>query len=351
MNKSPYTPQTQRLSGLELLRLIAMLGIVLSHWGGHGSWNLSSDNTFIINKIWLQLCQFFGEVGNCIFFLITGYFTYNRETINKKGIIRLILDVKFYAFSVWLVALALGVYSFSFGGLTKYLFPIVFKQYWFVLPFLTVCAIAPWINDILRKSTPKTLKWYFVIMILIEMILPLIGAITISSNVGLFILVYSIGAIIKKEEKLFSFVNRYRLLLIGCGYGIAIGSLYFIDLMCAKLGISCDYSMVLISRFSFVPILASLGLFLVFKQKRFTNSMINYCAQGVLSVYLISEHPYIHPWFWKSNFDNMDFYYSIYLIPISIGQCIIVMVACLIIDTLYRIIKQQLANVINCKSL
>lgn len=38
--------KTKRLSGIELLRLFAMFGIVLSHWGGHGSWQLDSDNTY-----------------------------------------------------------------------------------------------------------------------------------------------------------------------------------------------------------------------------------------------------------------------------------------------------------------
>lgn len=51
----------QRQSGIELLRLLAMFGIVLSHWGGHGSWELTPDNTNLINKVFIQLTQYFGE--------------------------------------------------------------------------------------------------------------------------------------------------------------------------------------------------------------------------------------------------------------------------------------------------
>lgn len=178
-----------RQSGIELLRLFAMLGIVLSHWGGHGSWELALDNAYLGNKIFLQLTQFFGEVGNCIFFLITGYFSFQRDSINKKGLLRLIIDTKFHSLWVWLLVLIIGIYDFSLGGLVKSLFPIVMNQYWFVLPFIVVCAIAPWINRILKKSDSKTLKWYFGSLIMIEMCLPLVGAITVSSNVGLFILV------------------------------------------------------------------------------------------------------------------------------------------------------------------
>lgn len=45
----------QRQSGIELLRLLAMFGIVLSHWGGHGSWELTPDNTNLINKVFFSL--------------------------------------------------------------------------------------------------------------------------------------------------------------------------------------------------------------------------------------------------------------------------------------------------------
>lgn len=209
----------QRQSGIELLRLVAMLGIVLSHWGGHGSWELSTDNAYLANKVFLQLTQFLGEVGNCIFFLITGFFSYNRDSVNKKGLLRLVIDTKFHSLWVWIAVLLIGVYDFSIGGLVKSLFPIVLKQYWFVLPFIVVCAIAPWINQILKNSDSKTLKWYFGSLIMIEMLLPIMGATTVSSNVGLFILVYSLGAFLKKEERVFSYVNNKKYMLLICGYG------------------------------------------------------------------------------------------------------------------------------------
>ena len=60
----------QRQSGIELLRLLAMFGIVLSYWGGHGSWELTPGNT----NLFIQLTQYFGEVGNCIFVMITEFF-------------------------------------------------------------------------------------------------------------------------------------------------------------------------------------------------------------------------------------------------------------------------------------
>lgn len=108
--------QKQRQSGIELLRLVAMFGIVLSHWGGHGSWVVNNDNTFIVNKVFLQLTQYFGEIGNCVFVLITGYFCANNIEVNKKGVLRVITDVKVYAILMFVISICIGMTEFSISG-------------------------------------------------------------------------------------------------------------------------------------------------------------------------------------------------------------------------------------------
>ena len=132
----------QRQSGIELLRLLAMFGIVLSHWGGHGSWELTPDNTNLINKVFIQLTQYFGEVGNCIFVMITGFFLASRDSMNTKGLMRVVKDVKFYAFTTWLLVVALGFVKFSITGGVLSLLPIIYSQYWFVAPFLLVLVLS-----------------------------------------------------------------------------------------------------------------------------------------------------------------------------------------------------------------
>lgn len=331
-----------RQSGVELLRIFAMLGIVLSHWGGHGSWVLTIDNIYLGNKVFLQLTQYFGEVGNCIFFLITGFFCFQRETVNKNGLLRLVVDTKFYSLLVWIFVLTIGVYDFSIGGLVKSLLPIVYNQYWFVLPYIVVCAVAPWINQILKTLDSKTLKWYFGTLIMVEMILPLVNATSVSSNVGLFILVYSIGALLKKDNLFLSYINKYKYLYLICGYGGGILYIACMDVIIEKYGLTTSLSMALINRFSFLPSIAAVSLFVIFLNIKFYNRNLNYIAQSVLSVYLISEHPYLYTWLWKTCFDNMEFYSYYYMIPVAILQSIIVMIGCFSIDMLYRIARDTI---------
>lgn len=61
-----------------------MLFIVLSHWGGHGSW-VDVDYSNLFNSAYLQYTQFLGELGNFTFVLITGYFLSTREEFKWGG--------------------------------------------------------------------------------------------------------------------------------------------------------------------------------------------------------------------------------------------------------------------------
>ena len=98
----------KRKSGVECLRLLIMFGIVISHWGGHGNASVSSNYDNVLNLIWMQLSQYFGEVANCAFVLISGYFSSSRTTVNIKGIRNIVIDVKFYSLLMFIIAVILG---------------------------------------------------------------------------------------------------------------------------------------------------------------------------------------------------------------------------------------------------
>lgn len=329
-----------------------MFGIVLCHWGGHRSWNIDNDNTFLVNKLFLQLVQYFGEIGNCIFVLITGYFCANCMAINKKGLLRVVTDVKFYSVLMFAISIALGMNSLTLWGV-KCLFPIIYSQYWFVQPFLCVLLLAPWINLIIDKLNTHNVCKAILVLACIEWIFPMILAPTVSSNVGHFILVYSIGAVIRKEKM----PNRVRDILNNktCNYGlilvgllVTLGLLLAIDFALPQIGkeINSKLYMTFIGRFTFLPILTSLGLFLCFLRWKVSLPFVNYIAQSAFAVYLISESENVYPWFCKSYFDCINYYHTQYLIPMAIAQCLVVFVTCIIIDIIYRNIKSICSHIL-----
>ena len=73
----------------------------------------------------------------------------------------------------------LGFVPFTIMGGLKSVLSIIYPNYWFVLPYLAVFMLSPWINLVLHQASNKTLKYYLGIMIAIEMLLPLMKAPTI----------------------------------------------------------------------------------------------------------------------------------------------------------------------------
>ena len=61
----------ERQSNIEILRIFAMSVIILSHISVHGIVNYDS---ICPNKIFTDLFQFGGGIGNNLFILIMGYF-------------------------------------------------------------------------------------------------------------------------------------------------------------------------------------------------------------------------------------------------------------------------------------
>lgn len=326
----------QRHSGIELLRLLAMFGIVLSHWGGHGSWELTYDNNEFTNKVFLQLTQYLGEVGNCIFLMITGYFLASRDSINTKGLIRIVKDVTVYAFVIWLFVVACGIVHFSISGGVFSLLPIIYSQYWFVTPFLIILILSPWINHLLIGFNEKQRNMYFALLFTVELVLPLVYAKTVSSNLGILLLFYSLGVQLRISPQVKDKMMKHSKKLILYGFGLAIVSIVLLDIIAPVLGLNENLSMHFIGRFSVLPVIAATGLFLLFSNFSLSSPFINSMAQSAFAVYLISENPNIYPWFWKKTFDNMQYYDTPYMIVVALLQCAMVFIVCIIIDKSYK---------------
>ena len=58
--------------------------------------------------MWLQISQNFGEGANCVFVLISGYFSSTRSAVNIRGLKNIVIDVKFYSVLMFIVAVLTG---------------------------------------------------------------------------------------------------------------------------------------------------------------------------------------------------------------------------------------------------
>lgn len=146
-----------RSSNFELLRIVAMLMIIAHHLSLHGIFSNSIwDSNYVLNKIILSLFQPGGEVGVALFFMITGYFMYERE---KGSIKKIWCETYFYGVVAILIFFISKLVGFSYTYLTngnavkdiiEYLFiPQISGIWWFVTAYIILILFLPVINPLL----------------------------------------------------------------------------------------------------------------------------------------------------------------------------------------------------------
>ena len=98
----------ERKSNFELLRILSMFLIVLTHCFEHTTWTNSSNMT---SNILINITRL-GNVGVICFMLITGYFQSNSK-IKRKSLITLIIEVLFYSVTITIIFYFFNIYYYT----------------------------------------------------------------------------------------------------------------------------------------------------------------------------------------------------------------------------------------------
>lgn len=207
----------QRQSNIELLRILTMLGVIVLHYNnpiiGKG---LEYAQGF--NYIFLSFMESLCICAVNIFMLISGYFMCKSSTRNLIKPLSLIIEVIFFSIAQYVVSVLFGSTIFSWGDLFKSLIP----NNYFVILYITVYFLHPYLNWLFVEKTEKQKKEMLFILIGLFSVWPtivdLFSEITGTqwnglSSIGLygsqwgysivnFILLYIVGAYFrfKKDE-------------------------------------------------------------------------------------------------------------------------------------------------------
>lgn len=339
--------KVQRKSGIELLRIICMLMIIVLHaytYGGLNQLSNAQGGGFEATSdfIW----SFFRTPVN-VFMIITGYFM-SKDVLDFKKSYRRIPKV--YAtmlfYSILLTIFAFIVYShhsfsipnetadnltsadkleidtmndlserFAVYSIIKMFFPLLSKQWYFLTNYVIILLLSPFINKVLVEIDKKQFKILLGLLFVFLSIYP-----TISTMGGLkeifsttkvlpieygksmisFLFMFIIGAYLKRfvtdDEKL-----HFKYLGYFVGLCIIDFSLYYFlgNVMLNKVGL---YNSAVFGQFSnpFV-ILESVSIFLFFRGFQFKSRVINYIAGTTIGIYAIHEHPLMRGFIWSHN--------------------------------------------------
>lgn len=196
-----------RYYGIDLLRIICMLMIVMLHILDRGgvlkSVNSQGGLKYLVAWGLEVLC--YGAV-NC-YAMISGFLSY-KSKVNNKKLLMFWLQIIFYTLSIT-VLYTLFIDRENIGVLlVKAIFPILTGQYWYMTAYFGLFLLMPVLNAGLSNLSEKDAKRIFVFIILFFSVLPAIfsnfkdGISYISLNEGYsvlwIVLLYILGAVLNK---------------------------------------------------------------------------------------------------------------------------------------------------------
>lgn len=337
----------ERNTNIELLRIISILMIVLSHYSVHSGINRNMLSLGL-NRLLLEIISL-GNIGVIIFVLITGYYSIdNDKPFKVKKMVSLYIQVLFYSIVIYLFFVVFGLEKFSIKELLKCFIPIAFKKYWFISAYLILYIFTPYLNKFINSLNRKEhFLLIFVNLLIFSILHTLTGQDYYGNELIQIIIYYFIGAYLFKYKD--NIINKKELtnkLLFG-SFLLIIVSVIIFDFIGLKYNIFGEHSTYFMSRTSILSIVFAVSMFNLFKNKKeYSNKYINSIASCVLAVYLISDNPLIRRVLWTSLFKVYK-YADSNLLFIHLIICIfLTFIVCTIIEYIRKIIFGKTEDII-----
>jgi len=300
--KTRVVTSSQRESGIELLKIIAIFFVVISHVCqsvGQKPTQLPelypklinlSAATENIHYLVLAFFRHFGVLGNNIFIACSFWFLSSSVKTKWNKVFTMLADI-------WVISVAfLFIYKclgepLSKTLVTKCFFPTLYSNNWFTTCYILVYMIHPFLNIIINNITQKT---HAVLCIVSLTLYCGIGffksGLLYSSNLVLFIILYFLMGYMRKYMQNWFDKKKHTVILLMAGLAGMLGML----LINNYLGLhdnAYHYKLLQwnVNNNPFL-IMMAVALFHIFRQLKFKNPCINYIAGCSLIVYVIHEN-------------------------------------------------------------
>ena len=323
----------QRLSNIELLRIISMLMILALHVNFFllGSPSTSEISNNSIGAFSRTFFEFVCIVAVNVFVLISGWFGIK---VKKKGLLSFLYQIIFFYLGIYLVFVLIGEKPFNFDGIEEAFF--LKKTGWFIKAYLCLYLLSPVLNMFVEKSTEQQLKMvivsFFVFQSIYGWLYPdatkyFAGGYSAISFIGLYFLARYIR-LYGKNFKVFNFKRQYDLYIF-----FIICLLETISFIIFRLNSAAFVSILWIYSSPFV-IISALYLLLYFSKIDITSQTINKIAKSSFSAYLFHSSFCIMPFYKKFAFLIYNNYSSVICLLLMFLFVIAVYLLATLIDQL-----------------
>lgn len=346
----------KRNSNLELLRIISMFFIVLHHYAYHGSmeWAQEYNRAYVNSDYVYLILSCLGKAAVVSFVMIGAYFL-SRKQFKILRVVHLCITTFVYS---WIIYLFLDwrFPQFIHGkSMQEIWWPIpIPSNYWFVIAYVYLLLIMPFMNLIINKLTRRQLAILIWILVIFWCFLEFIPNNKLD-NVdysyfnfnNYFLLIYLIAGYVRKYRPIWT---------------VGIGKTFLIFAIGLVVSFSIIYNTTSKNYNSFAVIMASLSnpLSLVIGVTTFSlfnninlghNRIINYISKSMFGVYLIHDNSFIRPIIWHK-FINTKLYAvnSSKYLQYGLQVSAIIFCICVGIDIFKRIFIDPIINFLVVKS-
>ncbi len=295
--------QNNRNYGIDLLRCLSMIMVVILHLLGHGG-VLGGSNIGTLRHMILNGTEALVYCAVDVFALISGYVMCTHKSESKK-IAALWMQVLFYSIVLTGIVLVMYPELFSFKIIVKTVLPTLFSQYWYFTAYFGMFFFIPVLNYLIAS---KYIEKIIMTCIVIFSILPtMIIQDPFYTNYGLSMIwlsvCYLIGGYISvrdvQKKAGWCFKGYF-----ACA-AILFGSKSILEFVCLKVGVGTNYSYYLMQYTSPVVLLAAVLLVIGGSKlpvKETYVPVIKFASSGAFSAYLIHEHILIRDIFVNGKF-------------------------------------------------
>lgn len=298
----------ERESGIELLKIFAMVMIVVSHVSqtfisGHPGllsfYHISECNEYFVNLkfatsnmhyLIIALFRHFGALGNDIFFICSAWFLIDSHSFKGQKIIQMLLDV-------WLVSVCiLGIFYIFHLPITgkqmiKSFFPTTFANNWYITLYVIIYAIHPYLNKIIDSLSKSkmlvTVLWASFLYLGLRTIKP---SLFFGSELITYIVIYFDIAYIKRYLQILSAKCKLNVTILVSTSAMLISLVIIVNYLGLKHPFFTNKLLYFDTNQDILIVLMAFSLFNIFRHNIFVNRFINYISSLTLFIYLIHEN-------------------------------------------------------------
>lgn len=328
----------KRNHGIDLLRMVLMLMVVMLHVLGKGGvLGATSQLSTKYGVSWLMETFAYCAV-NC-YALMSGY-VYIHSKYRLSSLVQIYLQALLYCVAIAACVWVLHPERFSWDSLAYFLSPVSTGQYWYLSGYVGLFILIPFLNAAISSISQKQAKLCLGLAFFVFTVVPTLAcydAFSLGAGYGTFwlILMYLVGACIKKygwweNAKPYKALFVY-IICVLFSWGFKIGY----ESITAKLQVTPEKWYSFISYTSPTMVIAAVALFLAFKNARISpklTKLISEFSPAAFGVYLIHEHEFIVARFISGKFAFLAQHSAPVMAMGVFASALAIFAVCLLID-------------------